>query len=107
MQADEEILKAFTPFGLTQELPTCTFDQMGRYLCLLYKTSDISENSVEELRWALFAQKDKEGQQLSPTRGTSVHCHTLRELTIWLFCGSYQKHHVPKYPHLRTTAGRQ
>ena len=57
MQADEEILKAFTAFGLTQELPTCIFDQMGRYLCLLYKTSDISESSVGELRWALFAQK--------------------------------------------------
>ena len=56
MRADE-ILKAFTAFGLTQELPTCIFDQMGRYLCLLYKTSDISENSVGELRWALFAQK--------------------------------------------------
>ena len=35
MQADEEILKAFTAFGLTQELRTCIFDQMGRYLCLL------------------------------------------------------------------------
>ena len=77
MQADDEILKAFTAFGLTQELPTYILDQMERYLCLLYKTSDISENSVRELRWALFAQKGKECQQLPPTRGTLVS-HTCR-----------------------------
>ena len=66
MQTDDEILKAFTAFGLTQEIPTCFFDQMELYLCLLCKTSDISENIVGELRWALFAQKGKEGQQLPP-----------------------------------------
>ena len=39
MQADDEIQKVFTTFGLTRELPTYIFEQMERsYLCLLYKT---------------------------------------------------------------------
>ena len=62
MQADDEVLKAFTAFGLTEEIPACIFDQMKRYLCLLYKTSGINENNVRELRWALFAQKGREGK---------------------------------------------
>lgn len=77
MQTDDEVLKAFTAFGLTEEIPACIFDQMERYLCLLYKTSGIGENNVRELRWALFAQKGREGKQLPPTRGTLVP-HTSR-----------------------------
>ena len=98
MQADEEFLKAFTAFGLTQELPTCIFDQMGRYLCLLYKTSDISENSVGELRWALFEQKGEEGQQLPPTRGTLAP-HTSRAYYMALLWNwKLSKAPCPKIP---------
>ena len=77
MQADDEILKAFTASGLTQEIPTCMFDEIERYLCLLYKTSDISTNIVGKLSWALFARKGNESQQLPPTRGMLVP-HTSR-----------------------------
>ena len=69
VQADDEILDAFTAFGQTQDIPSHIFDKMERYLCVLYRTGDLNECFVRELRWALFAQKGK-GQQLPPTRGT-------------------------------------
>lgn len=77
LQADDDILDAFAKFGLTQELPNWIYDQMERYICLLYKTGDISVSSVRELRWTLFAQQGKEGQQLPPTLGTLIP-HTCR-----------------------------
>jgi len=77
MQADDEILDAFTAFGQTQDIPSHIFDKMERYLCVLYGTGDLNERFVRELRWALFAQKGKEGQQLPATQGTLVP-HTSR-----------------------------
>ena len=32
---------------------------MERYVCLLYKTSDINSTDIIELRWKLFAQKER------------------------------------------------
>ena len=63
MQADDEILDTFTAFGQTQDIPSHIFDKMERYVCVLYRTGDLNERFVRELRWALFAQKGKEGQQ--------------------------------------------
>lgn len=77
LQSDDDILDAFSTFGLVNDLPNGIIDQMERYLCLLYKTGGISECTLRELRWALFAQKGKEGQQLPPTLGTLIP-HTYR-----------------------------
>ena len=72
LQSDMDILGAFSTFGITDD----TIIQMEKYLCLLNNTGGINECSLRDLRWALFAQKGKEGQQLPPTLGTLIpHVH--------------------------------
>ena len=63
MEADDHILDAFAAFGVSTEMPDWIPDQMERNLWLLYRAGDISECSVRDLRWVLFAQKGKEGKQ--------------------------------------------
>jgi len=77
LQADDEMLDAFANFGLLSAIPPWIHRQMEKYVCLLYKIGNISSDEVPELRWMLFAQKSKEGQQLPPTLGTLVP-HTSR-----------------------------
>ena len=72
LKADDEILRAFSKFGLAEEMPNGILDQMEQYLCLLYGTSNMNLCFVRELRWTLFAQKRKNGAQLPPTLGTLV-----------------------------------
>ena len=50
MEADDQILGAFSKFGLTDEMPNGILDQMERYLCLLYGRSNKNLCSVRELR---------------------------------------------------------
>ena len=71
------MLDAFANFGLLSAIPPWMHRQMEKYICLLYKIGNISSNEVPELRWMLFAQKSKEGQQLPPTLGTLIP-HTSR-----------------------------
>lgn len=76
MLADDEMLTAFAAFGQTNDMPDMIVAQMERYVCSLYKTGDVRASSLRELRWALFAQHGKEGQQLPPTMGTLIpHTH--------------------------------
>ncbi|KAG1650791.1 hypothetical protein GQR58_027738 [Nymphon striatum] len=77
LQADDDILDAFSRFGAVPEIPRIIHQQMERYTCLLYKLGDTCAEEVPELRWMLFAQKNKEGQQLPPTLGSLVP-HTAR-----------------------------
>ena len=77
LQADDGILDGFSKFGTTPEIPHWIYEQMERYICLLYKIGSITTDNVAELRWILFAQKNKEGQQLPPTTGTLIP-HTSR-----------------------------
>ena len=96
MEADDQILGAFSKFGLTDEMPNGILDQMERYLCLLYGRSNKNLCSVRELRWILFAQKSKEGAQLPPTLGTLVP-HTWRAYHMALVWKASQKP-CPKLP---------
>ena len=89
LEEDNDILDVFAIFGLTNEVPNWIVGQIVHYLCLLYKTAGINACALRELRWALFAQKSREGQQLPPTLGTFIP-HT-PELSIWLYCGSHHK----------------
>ncbi|KAG1652168.1 Organic cation transporter protein [Nymphon striatum] len=77
LQADDDILDAFSRFGVVPEIPRIIHQQMERYTCLLYKLGDTCAKEVPELRWMLFAQKSKEGQQLPLTLGSLVP-HTAR-----------------------------
>ena len=70
MECDDDILDGFAVFGLTQKIPDLVFRQMERYVCLLYSQANIIPDNVKDLRWMLFAQRGKEGQQLPPTLGT-------------------------------------
>ena len=72
LQADDDILNAFSYFGNEPTIPGWINVQMERYTCLLYKIGDLCADKVHELRWMLFAQKSKEGQQLPPTIGTLI-----------------------------------
>ena len=96
LQADDDILNAFAAFGLTSELPNWILDQMQWYLWLLYGSGVICECTVTELRWALFGQKGKEGQQLPPTLGTLIP-HTFRAYYMALVWKSSRKP-CPKLP---------
>jgi len=42
LEADDQILGAFSKFGLTEEIRNGILNQMERYLCLLYGTSDMN-----------------------------------------------------------------
>ena len=77
LESDDDILSAFAQFGLHRQLPECVFSQMERYFCILYGTDCRSNSTLKHLRWTLFAQKGKEGQQLPPTTGALVP-HTCR-----------------------------
>lgn len=77
LQADDDILDAFSNFGSSPEIPNWIHRQMERFVCLLYSTGDLCADDIKQLRWQLFAQKNKEGQQLPPTTGTLVP-HTTR-----------------------------
>ena len=77
MAADDEILDAFAKFGITQDIPDRVHNQMERFVCLLYKSGDVTPSSLRDLRWILFAQKGKEGAQLPPTQGSLIP-HTAR-----------------------------
>ena len=59
LQADDAILNAFSEFGATALPPHEILSQMERYVCLLYKTSDINSTDIIEVRWKLFAQKER------------------------------------------------
>ena len=76
MQADDTILDAFAAYGSTTEIPDWIFRQMERYVCILYQVC-VSSDEIPDLRWILFAQFGKEGQQLPPTIGTLI-LHTSR-----------------------------
>ncbi len=76
LQSDDAILDTFAAFGKTTDLPNWIFAQIERYVCLLYATGDVCASTVRDLRWSLFAQQGKEGQQLPPTMGTLIpHTH--------------------------------
>ncbi len=72
LQADDAVLNAFAAFGEGHTLPDVLLKQMERYICSLYKTVGTHASTVGELRWELFAQQGKEGQQLPPTMGTLI-----------------------------------
>ena len=57
LQADDEMLDAFTNFGPLSAIPHWIHRQMEKYVCLLYKIGNISSDEVPELRWMLFAKK--------------------------------------------------
>jgi len=90
IKANDDILDAFAKFGVTPEIPEWIHNQMERYVCLLYKTSEISACSIPELRWILFAQKGKEGAHLPPTVGSLIP-HTSRAYYMALIWKSSQK----------------
>ena len=77
MQADDTILDAFDAYGSTTEIPDWVFRQIERYVCILYQVGGVSSDKILDLRWILFAQFGKEGQQLPSTIGTLIP-HTSR-----------------------------
>ena len=81
------MLDAFANFGLLSAIPPWIHRQMEKYVCLLYNIGNISSDEVPELRWMLFAQKNKECQQPPPTLGTLVP-HTSRAyfmVLVWRY----------------------
>ncbi|KAG1691509.1 Tyrosine decarboxylase [Nymphon striatum] len=96
LQADDDILDAFSRFGAVPEIPRIIHQQMERHTCLLYKLGDTCAEEVPELRWMLFAQKSKEGQQLPPTLGSLVP-HTARAYHIALIWKT-SKEPFPQFP---------
>jgi len=86
------MLDAFANFGFLSAIPPWIHRQMEKYVCLLYKIGNISSDEVPELRWMLFAQKSKEGQQLPPTLGTLYLIHP--EPISWCWSGDLQQNHV-------------
>ncbi|KAG1662216.1 hypothetical protein GQR58_021026 [Nymphon striatum] len=96
LQADDDILDAFSRFGAVPEIPRIIHQQMERYTCLLYKLGDTCAEEVPELRWMLFAQKSKEGQQLPSTLGSLVP-HTARAYHM-AFIWKTSKEPCPQFP---------
>ena len=97
MQADEEILKAFTAFGLTQELYQHVSLIKWGGICVYSTRPQTSVRIVlENLGGHYLHKKGKEGQQLPPTRATLVP-HTSRAYSMALLW-KLSKAPCPKIP---------
>lgn len=76
MAADNDILDEFAAYGSEEVLQDSLIRQMERFMCILYRKAGSISDSINDLRWTIFAQTGKEGRQLPPTKGTLIpHIH--------------------------------
>ena len=98
MQSDDDILIVLAAFGIKQEMYRWSNGAISMFTVMFF---GIIAKTIGDLRWALFAQKGKEGQQI-PTPRTLVS-HTSR--SFYMFLVWKLKHLALTYPHLRPTIG--
>ena len=75
LQCDDLILNALATLGTANELSSEIYQELERFVCLLYKSK--SHSSVGSLRWFLYSNKEAEAESLPPT-SSALRLHIMR-----------------------------
>ena len=65
LQCDDLILNALATLGTENELSSEIYQELERFVCLLYKSK--SHSSVGSLRWFRYSNREAEAESLPPT----------------------------------------